>query len=142
MKPDWTKLFALLGDIVPAVGRAQSATALREHVALLEAQLESVRTDYENLEQENTALKDEMVKAQLQTKRHTVPQDFVEHRGALFKRAAGGGYSDQPICPACHSVMNSFHNAFPFECVDRNCKRLAAFIGHDLKRVLAELPRE
>jgi hypothetical protein len=74
------------------------------------------------LTQKNTELKDE----------------FVEARGALFKRKPGGGYHETVYCPSCKMPLSSFGGDFPYSC-DR-CKVHLDFFLQDLPTILKGLP--
>jgi hypothetical protein len=118
-----------------------SATALRDHLAFVNVQLTTMRENFVKLERENGDLKRRCAELEERAARQDVPSDFVEQNGALFKRLAGGGYSDTPICPACKSSMWCFQELFPFECSNQSCKRPANFTGETLASVMAKLPR-
>jgi hypothetical protein len=68
------------------------------------------------------------------------PPEFVEHRGAIFKRKPNGGYFDDVLCRGCHNPMVSLMDEGPFRC--QPCGISVNFNGHDLHRkILAELPQ-
>jgi hypothetical protein len=76
------------------------------------------------------------LKEQLAAK--TVSADFVEHRGAVFKRNPKGGYYDDVLCRKCRQPMISFVNMHPFIC--EPCGVTVNFAGAELRQIIRELP--
>lgn len=68
---------------------------------------------------------------------HSLSDWFVEHRGALFKRAEGGGYEQRVFCPSCKLPMTSLKRVVPYSC--SRCKYTAEFAGIDLQGVMMTL---
>lgn len=134
-------LLAVLGNLVASLGNVQSASVLKEHVALLRGQLDLVKQRFEELEKENANLVKRCAELEQQLFRQNVPSDFVESRGALFKRLPGGGYAVTPYCPVCKRSMWCFQGVFPYECSDRSCGHRADFKGNELSNVISGLPK-
>jgi hypothetical protein len=134
------ELMVTLGGLIASLGNAQSASVLREHVALLKTQFELVKDRLIALEEENASLIKRNAELEGQLARQEAQKEFAEARGALFKKLPGGRYDHTPYCPACHSAMWAFEQMFPFECGNPACKRIAGFKGGDLTEVLKTLP--
>jgi len=134
------ELLATLGNLVASLGSAQSLGALKEHVALLNTKLQMLKEHVEKLEEENARLVKRNGELREQVARQQASTEFVESKGALFKRLAGGAYSETPYCPVCQRSMWCFQNAFPYECPDAFCGHKADFRKVELKSVIAALP--
>jgi hypothetical protein len=135
-----TELLATLGNLIASIGNVQSAAVAKEHVSFLRSQLKFIKERVEELEKENSDLIKLCAELEQQISRQNVPQDFVEKRGALFRRLAGGGYDETPYCPVCKRSMWCFESMFPYECSDLSCGHKSNFRGGELKSVLASLP--
>lgn len=62
--------------------------------------------------------------------------EFVEHRGALFKRMPGGGFHEAVYCPNCKRSTGSLDRMIPYSCT---CGWLATFEPYKLPNVLKEI---
>jgi hypothetical protein len=91
------------------------------------------------LQQKCATLESELggIKQQPAIQRKTA--EFVEHRGAFFKRRPDGGFDDDVLCRGCRQPMVSFCNLHPYSC--DNCGITVNFKGGDLSRIMAELNR-
>lgn len=135
-----TELLATLGSLIASLGNVQSAAVAKEHVSLLRTQLEFIKERAEELEKENTDLVKRCAELEQKLSRRNVPVEFVEKRGALFKRLPGGGYDKTPYCPICKRSMWCFQSVFPYECSDDSCGHKANFTGGEVNGVLSSLP--
>jgi len=68
---------------------------------------------------------------------NSVPDWFVEHRGALFKRGEEGGFEKRVFCPGCMRPMTSLKRVLPYSC--SRCKYSVDFTGIDLQGILMTL---
>ena len=134
-----SELLVTLGSLIASLGNVQSAGVLKEHVSLLRSQLEFIKERVEKLEEENASLIERCTELDHQLARQNVPADFVEKRGALFKRITRGSYSETPYCPICKRSMWCFHDSFPYECSDDTCGHKTDFKGSELKSILSKL---
>jgi hypothetical protein len=67
---------------------------------------------------------------------------FVEHRGAFFKRKQGGGYSPTVYCGSCRtSTTTEGPGEFTYEKFVCVCGWKSDFNLESLDRLLSELPR-
>ena len=89
------------------------------------------------LAEENSTLKRTVMQLEEQLTAKTVHEEFVECRGALFKRKAGGGYHQAVYCPRCHGPMVSVNNIAPFLCSP--CSVLVDFNGRQLPKIMKEI---
>ena len=117
-------ILELIADIPTNATLCLKAQALEKQVA--------------ELQQENAGLKKRVADLQAQVVSKTMLDEFVECRGALFKRKPTGGYHNAVFCPDCRGPMMSLMDELPFNC--HKCKRAVGFTGHDLREVMKELP--
>lgn len=91
------------------------------------------------LQQKCARLESELgsVKQQPATQRKSA--EFVEHRGAFFKRRPDGGYDDDVLCRGCRQPMVSFCNMHPYSC--EPCGITVNFDGSQLHTIMMELKR-
>ena len=113
---------------VPTTGLARQRIAIAEEkVAAMEAELDRLRDA-------NAQLAGELAAA-----RQLVPHpDFVEVRGVLFKRKAGGGFEPVAYCPDCKRVLSSTEPFMPMDC--SKCGFMAPFNVIELPKIVAGLP--
>jgi len=92
----------------------------------------------EELEAENTRLKEELGECIRKLLEKTEVEQFVEHDGALFKKLPGNGYAESVYCPRCKTSTFSPDNNTPFFCL--KCKWAANFGRKELNSVMRRLP--
>jgi hypothetical protein len=114
-----------------------SAAVRGDHIALLRDQLQAAEKQIEKLEAENASLKEKLSKCEAKLEALSRGEEFVEHRGALFKRKPEGGYHLTVYCPHCRKVAGTIDRNFPYSC---RCGWAVDFTPADLERVLKELP--
>ena len=137
------ELLATLGSLIASLGNTQSASVLRERLALAQDKFLVIKQRVEELEKENASLVKERDEAKAQLARQQQEKNFVEARGALFERLPGGTYSKTPRCPECRRTMWCFEqNCFPYECTNDRCGQKTDFLGRELDGVIASLPKE
>jgi hypothetical protein len=66
-------------------------------------------------------------------------EEFVEYRGALFRRKITGGFHEEVFCPSCREPMRSPQNELNFNC--RSCQTWVNIKGHELPEVMDKLRR-
>src|SRR5262245_7505836 len=128
----------LLDLIERAITERGSAAIMRERLDLIRDQAQALDNKVATLEQENTALKKGVGELEGQLAAKTAREEFVECRGALFKRKPMGGYHLAVYCPQCRGPMMSLIDRTPFTCGP--CKVSVSFTGHQLRAVMGELP--
>lgn len=131
----------LIGQLERLINEHGSATILKEHLALVNTKLALLKENIEKLEKENADIKKENADIKQQLDRQKNSENFVEARGAFFKRLPDGGYSQTPYCPRCHNSMSSLRGRAPYECSNKSCGHRADFKGAELGYILADLPK-
>lgn len=130
----------IFGEIERFITEHGSAAVLKEHVAFLRDKLDMLKKRIESLEEKNAHLVELTAELEKYKARQEASAQFVEARGALFKRLPSGEYAKTPYCPLCHSAMHSPDIFYTFQCGNQSCKQIAAFEGRHLNEVLHELP--
>jgi len=113
-----------------------SAAVRADHIAFLREQLQAAEKQIEKLEKENEGLKEQLAVLQQQVPQRT-EGEFVEHRGALFKRKASGGFHLAVYCPNDRSSTASVDEDIPYLC--SRCHWMSSFSRSELKSVMTEL---
>jgi len=116
-----------------------SATVLRERLALLKEQAQPVLDEAAQLREENATLKQRVAQLEAELSAKARRDEFVEHRGALFKLNPRGGYHQAVFCPKCLGPMSSTDHLVDYSC--ESCRLSVDFTGRQLSAVLSELSR-
>ena len=136
---NWPSIFNAAKDVTNGAIRGP---ALQERIAFLKDRLEAAHQDYERLEAENTQLKAHVADLWRQLQTHLAANEFVEHRGAFFKRLPGGGYHQTVYCPLCKSPAgHSPRMSTNFLCKRTECDWFSDFAADELPQILNELPK-
>ena len=128
----------LLDLIERAINERGSAAIMRDRLDLIREQAQALEKKVAAFEQENTALRKRVAELEGQLAAKTAREEFVECRGALFKRKVAGGYHLAVYCPRCRGPMMSLVDETPFHCGP--CKVSVSFTGHQLREVMKDLP--
>jgi hypothetical protein len=116
-----------------------SPAVLEKHVALFRDAAQALEKKVVELEQENTRLKERVNELERQILAQATSEEFVEYRGALFKRTPDGrGYLDTVYCFDCHRPMSSARGVLPYRC---KCGFVVDFAMRDLFVVMEGLPK-
>jgi hypothetical protein len=129
----------LISAITRILGEIPTNSALRQRVELLKDQAAALERRVKDLEQDNAQLRSRVKEFEESDADRAVSFDFVEHRGALFKRKPGGGYERAVYCPKCQVSTSSLEKMLPYHC--GACRWCADFTGRELDEVLKELPK-
>jgi len=105
--------------------------------SMLRGRLELARDQARTLEDKVTRFEVERTGTQYYLANGSVPDWFVEHRGALFRRREEGGYEQRVFCPSCMRSMTSLKRVLPYCC--SGCKYTVDFAGIDLQGILMTL---
>jgi hypothetical protein len=105
--------------------------------SMLRGRLELARDQARVLEDKVARLEVESGNSQYSRANPSVPDSFVEHRGALFKRAEAGGYEKRPFCPGCLRPMTSLRRVLPYSC--SRCQYSVEFAAIDLQGIMMAL---
>jgi hypothetical protein len=127
---------SILSDIERWITEHGSAVILKEHRSFLQAQLGAAKDDVTKLEKENADLKSKVAELEKKLASALVSEQFVEERGALFKRRAGGGYHSAVYCPSCRQSASPFPPGEEFNC---KCGWFSSFTERELPSVLHAL---
>jgi hypothetical protein len=122
-----------LTGILQEVG---TASVLRERLLLLQDQLQLVVQENVDLKKENARLKKQHKELAVQLEEYSLPEQFVEHRGVLFRKT-GSGYSESPYCPVCKIPMSSMEQGVPFFC--SRCDHITSLTPLDIPAVMERL---
>jgi hypothetical protein len=128
----------LLDAINKLITERGSAAVMDKHLAFVRDQAIALEKQVLQLQEENTTLKQRVAKLEHEAASRAAEQEFVECRGALFKRKTGGGYHYAVYCPRCRMPMMSLMDELPFNC--GACRSGVNFTGHELSAVMRELP--
>jgi hypothetical protein len=91
----------ILADLEKLVIEHGSAVIQEKHIALLKDKIGGLEKEQIRLEKANAKLVEDLAEANRKLERHTTPSEYVDWKGVLIKRQAGGGYSETPYCPTC-----------------------------------------
>jgi regulator of replication initiation timing len=127
----------IFGEIERLITEHGSAAILKEHVTLLKAKLDMLKDEFSKLEKENSQLKQRVSELERQVAGEAELNQFVEERGALFKRKVGDGYHNAVYCPRCHKSTSPFPPGAEFNCV---CGWASSFTEDELPRIISRLP--
>jgi DNA repair exonuclease SbcCD ATPase subunit len=125
-----------LNKIFEILENALVSSALRERLAIVKEALTEATNKVARLEAENAELKEQVAEALQQLEDQKTESEFVEHRGAKFKREALTGKFDGPYCPACLKPFTAAPGN-SFFCI--GCKSQPTFKKHDLNKILSRL---
>jgi hypothetical protein len=105
--------------------------------SMLRGRLELARDQARVLEDKVARLEVESGNRHYSRANSSVPDSFVEHRGALFKRGEAGGYEKRPFCPGCLRPMTSLRRILPYSC--SRCQYSVEFAAIDLQGIMMAL---
>ena len=126
----------VLSDIERWITEHGSAAILKEHLSFLKAKLGALKDEVTKREKENADLKSKVAELEEKLTSALILETFVEKRGALFKRRAGGGYHNAVYCPRCRQSTSPFLPGEEFSC---KCGWFSSFTERELQRVLNAL---
>jgi hypothetical protein len=89
-----------------------------------------------DLKKEYARLKKQHKELAVQLEEYSLPEQFVEHRGVLFRKS-GSGYSESPYCPVCKIPMSSMEPGIPFFC--NKCGHSTSLMPLDIPAVMERL---
>jgi hypothetical protein len=105
--------------------------------SMLRGRLELARDQARVLEDKVARLELESAGTQYSQANPSIPDWFVEHRGALFKRGEAGGFEKRAFCPGCLRPMTSLRRVLPYSC--SRCKYSVEFAAIDLQGIMMAL---
>ncbi len=123
--------------IEKAINEHGSAAILKERLSLAADQFKQLEEENRKLKSVNAALEGRVSELSRKLETGSVPRDFVESRGVLFRRQADGKIEKDAYCPTCKTVMFSLSGVTPFHC--SKCKFSANFTGREIDRVISAI---
>ena len=105
--------------------------------SMLRGRLELARDQARTLEDRLARLEMEGTDTQYHGANKSIPDWFMEYRGALFKRGEHGRYESRVFCPGCLRPMTSLKRVLPYSC--SRCKYTVEFAAIDLQGILMTL---
>jgi hypothetical protein len=127
----------LIADINQLIAEHGSSSILRERLATLRDDLQRLQEKNDRLEAEHQRALSDNERLREELAKKSIPDEYTEHRGVLFRRFPSGTIQDEAYCPACKIPMTSLADMLPFAC--SACKRQASFTGKDLYKVISEI---
>lgn len=109
---------------------------LRERIELAAERLKAAEEKNVELQKKVTALEKDNRKLKNQVSEKAKLNEFIEHRGALFKRKGANGYHNAVFCRKCKGTMISLEGVLPYSC---DCGACVDFTGNQLASVMGEL---
>ena len=119
------------------IGELPVADVLKQRLELVKEQYESLEAEVAKLRDENSVLRHRVTELESSLRNVAVDAEFIELRGALFKKEPNGSFHDAVYCPRCKGPMSSLEGAVPYRC--SQCKTMVDFTGDELNAVRKEL---
>jgi uncharacterized Zn finger protein (UPF0148 family) len=111
--------FRLIEDLINEHG---SSTILRERLLLIKDELGKVEKERTDLQAKVAELKKEITQLRKQLDQKSIPDQFTDYLGALFKRDSSGRYIPIAHCLKCKMpLFNIEPDIFPYECSTPGC---------------------
>jgi len=126
-----------LKDLLDAVGTAATNSVLKERISLFMEEAQRMEKENERLQKRTSELEEQLRAALQKLASSRQADEFIEHRGAMFKRT-GNGYVEAVYCPVCKVSVGSLEG-IPYYC--QRCHWMADFTGDDLGMVMSGLPK-
>lgn len=94
-----------------------SSSILKERLRLLKEQLSDLIKERADLQTKLSKCMEEMAQMAKKIEQKSVPPEFTEYLGALFKRDSSNRYTPVVYCPECKiPLWNNEPAYFPYEC--------------------------
>ena len=117
-----------------------SAEIMSKHLAFIRDQASALEKQNIELKERVAELEDLSRRLASEIKAKSVGEDFVKHRGVLFRKLLSGDYEDGVYCPKCKGPMSSLEGVLPFRC--SSCNVTAGFKGEDMRyKIIPELKK-
>lgn len=133
-------IFSAITRVTSTISGIESAEVLRERLAFVLDQMREIEKVAIESEEKISEQEKRIHELERELARYRASEQYVEHRGALFKRKPGGGYADIVYCPKCQSSLGSLDPQMAFRC--RPCEWRTSFLSGELGSVLRELGDE
>ena len=129
----------LIDGIIGMLDGLASGRISAQQVAFLRDQIKALAEEIADLKEENAKLMGQAADLTRQLNEARTPQEFIEYRGALFRRGPDGEFEIDAYCRFCKIPMISLMGVTPFTC--DGCGRGINFTGSDIRGIIAKLPR-
>ncbi|ELB6473047.1 hypothetical protein RH437_004469 [Salmonella enterica] len=136
---DISMFFTSVKDAISAITAIQSNDVLRERITFINEQLEVIQKANEATEKELTEVKEKNIKLGKEIAAYREKEEFIQHRGAAFRKNPAGGYISAVYCPNCFVQVGPGSSGLLFFC--KKCGWLSVFKGSDFRHVIESLPR-
>lgn len=133
----WSMIVGLLEAFDKLITEHGSSTIQKERIVQLREQLERLQHEHDRLNTEHQQVLSENQRLRAELEKKSIPDEYTEHRGALFRRLTNGTIQDEAYCPACKIPMTSLGGMLPLRC--SKCKREASFTGKALHKIVSEI---
>ena len=131
--------FSLIEDLINEHG---SSTILRERLLLLKDELGKVEKERAELQAKAAKLEKANAELRRQLDEVTMPDQFTEYMGALFKRDSSGRYIPVAHCLKCKMPLwNNEPRIFPYECSTPGCG-YTIMLHEDLTSIAEKLDKK
>lgn len=127
----------LIKELQKLINEHGCSSILRERLLLFKDQIADLEKERSDLKKALSNASETIAQLTRQLEAKTITEQFVEHRGALFKRKLSGGYDPSVYCPSCKSPLGCMDKSMPFYC--GRCDIMLNFHGHELPSILEEL---
>lgn len=134
------KEILVLSIIEKLINEHGSSTILKERLELVNDKYEALEAKLINSEKENEFLRKKVESLKKQVEAQIVESEFIDYKGAKFKRMPSGKFEDPVYCLKCNGGMFALESCLPFVCASCGCT--ASFNGAQLKSVINELRQE
>jgi hypothetical protein len=105
----------------------------RERIKLVEDKQRSVEEENQRLRQTVATLQADIAALRLR-----LPStEFVERRGAIFKRLPTGGFESVAYCPDCKRALSTLEDFIPLSC--SKCNYIAPLRGPEIPAIIQSL---
>jgi hypothetical protein len=129
----------IVNDIQKLIAEVGTSSVLRERLLMLKDRLLEAEEEKLSLQRTIRDQEQELSDLRQQLEKKVTEDQFVEHRGALFKRKPSGSYHRAVYCPHCLTSIASMEGFTPFYC--ERCSFMTNFNGIELPGILEELER-
>lgn len=131
----------IFADIERLITEHGSAAILRERLALIADQAKAQEKQFAELQRRAAELERENMQLKRQLAASSHAAEFVEHRGALFKRKPDGTFHLAVYCPICQKPTGSPHPQIPYSCTEA-CGWVGSFTSRHLEHYIKELSEQ
>ena len=122
-----------MGFVTDLIKEFPALSVVRERLALAEGKFAALEADNRRLNKANSKLRAEVAEL-----RKRMPSDeFVEHKGVLFKRGRSGAFDGIAYCPVCQLALSTPEEFFPPRC--SKCRFDAPFALSQIPQIITEI---